>query len=450
MGRTRNFKRGVVSPPKGRCMVEQFSWCRKRKVEGKFSGGAITSDGGALLLREVDRRLKVTSRAARLLPDSRRQASCKHRVESLIRQRVYGIALGYEDLNDHERLRHDPCIQTAVGEDKELASVSTLCRFENEAERETAWAMHEVLIRTFIESFKKPPTELTLDFDATDDRVHGEQEGRFFHGYYGNYCFLPLYVYCGDQLLVSYLRQSNQDAAKHAGVILRLLVHRLRAVWPQVKITFRADSGFCRWRTLSWCERNSVQYIVGLAQNNRLLEATTGLRSRAETRFEKSGEKQRLFSSFSYAANSWSCERRVLAKVEHSIYGPNPRFVVTNLDGEPQQLYDELYCARGEMENRIKEAQLGLFADRTSCHHWWPNQLRLLLSSLAYVLVDGMRRIALQGSLLARSQVHTLRLKLFKIGAVIIRNTKTVRFLFSSNYPYQALFHQIVHKLRVT
>lgn len=431
-------------------MISEFSWCRKRKVEGFFEGGAITSDGGALLLRETDRRLKLTSRVCGKLEDRRRKASCEHSLLSLLRQRVYGLALGYEDLIDHITLRNDPCIQTAVGEDNSLASVSTLCRFENVADHQAAWAIHEVFVETFIESFDKPPEELVLDFDATDDRVHGEQEGRFFHGYYGNYCFLPLYVYCGDQLLVSYLRPSNQDAAKHAGAILRLLVNRLRSVWPEVKITFRADSGFCRWRTLAWCDRNNVEYIVGIAKNDCLIKMSSSIILKSKTYFQEGGKKQRLFSSFYYAAGTWDRKRRVIVKAEHSAYGSNPRFVVTNVKGNAKQLYDELYCARGEMENRIKEAQLGLFADRTSCSKWWSNQFRLLLSSLAYVLVDGMRRVACTGTEFARSQAQTLRIKLFKIGAVVIRNTKRVKLLFSSHYPHQELFHQIAARLRAT
>ncbi len=313
-----------------------------------------------------------------------------------------------------------------------------------------AWAIHEALVEKFIESFKKPPKELILDFDATDDRVHGEQEKRFFHGFYGNYCFLPLYVYCGEQLLVSYLRASNQDGAKHAGVVLRLLVHRLRKAWPEVKIVFRADSGFCRRRTLSWCEHNEVEYIVGLAKNSRLIDVAAQLLLHAERQYQLTGGKQRLFSEFEYAAGTWKRPRRVIVKAEHSSHGSNPRFLVTNVTGEPQHLYDKVYCMRGEMENRIKEAQLAMFADRTSCHRWWPNQFRLLLSSLAYVLVESLRRIALTSTELARARADTIRLKLFKIGAVVIRKTKRIRLLLSTYYPYQSRFAQIVEKLRST
>jgi hypothetical protein len=270
--------------------------------------------------------------------------------------------------------------------------------------------------------------------------VHGEQEGRFFHGYYREYCFLPLYVFCKDQLLVSYLRPSNQDAAKHTWAILALLVKRLRKEWPGVKIIFRGDSGFCRHRMFSWCERHDVKYIVGIGKNNNLLKITQELQTQAEQNYQAFQEKQRLFSEVNYAAGSWRISRRVLVKAEYTSQGANPRFVVTNLTGHPQFLYDEIYCARGEMENRIKEQQLDLFADRTSCHDWWANQFRLLLSSSAYILISGIRRLALSSTELSRAQCGTIRLKLFKIGAVIIRNTRRIKFLLSSSYPYQDLF----------
>jgi hypothetical protein len=279
------------------------------------------------------------------------------------------------------------------------------------------------------------------------DRVHGLQQGRFFHGYYGDWCFLPLYVFCGEQLLVSYLRPSNIDGAKHAWAILKLLVARLRAAWPKVKILFRGDSGFCRWKMLRWCERHGVDYIVGLAKNPRLLALADRLRQSAAAQFESTKEKQRHFGCIEYAAASWDRARRVIAKAEHNAQGANPRFVVTSLEGDAQQLYDELYCARGEMENRIKEQQLGLFADRTSCHGWWANQFRLLLSAAAYVLMETIRRVGLCGSELARAQVSTIRLKVLKIGTVILRNTRRIRLLFSSAYPYQELFASMLRRL---
>jgi hypothetical protein len=425
----------------------QFPACQRRVVEASFRGGDITSDGGVLLLQQADRRLGLTEAIARVLRDPRRRASCDHDLVSLLRQRVYGLALGYEDLNDHATLRRDLAIQTAVGRDTDLASAATLCRWENRADRQAAWQMHEVLVDRFIASFRRPPRKLILDFDATDDPVHGKQEGRFFHGYYDHYCFLPLYVFCRDQLLVSYLRPSKIDAAKHAWAILALLVKRLRQAWPQVKIIFRGDSGFCRWRMLSWCERHGVGYIVGLAKNARLNALTATLQREAADCCAATGTNVRWFTDLRYAAASWNRKRRVIAKLEHSAKGGNPRYVVTNLEGDGQHLYEQLYCARGEMENRIKEQQLDLFADRTSCHHWWPNQFRLLLSSLAYTLLEAIRRLALQGTELARAYVGTIRLKLLKIGAVILRNTRRIRFLLASACPYQKLFFHVAARL---
>ncbi len=272
---------------------------------------------------------------------------------------------------------------------------------------------------------------------TTTDIVHGKQERRFFHGYYDHYCFLPLYVFCRDQLLVSYLRPSKIDGAKHAWAILSLLVRRLRKAWPEVRIIFRGDSGFCRHKILTWCERHDVGYIVGIAQNQRLNAITAQWQQEAKSYFEQSNEKVRQFYELNYAAKSWYQLRRVIAKIEHTDKGGNPRYIVTNLTGEPQHLYCKLYCARGDMENRIKEQQLALFADRTSCHYWWANQFRLLLSSLAYILLETIRRIALKGTTLAHVYVNTLRLKLIKIGAVILRNTRRIRLLLASNCPYQ-------------
>jgi hypothetical protein len=425
----------------------QFPAVKKRAVSASFTGGEVTSDGGIALLRQADRRLGLTKALARVLPDPRDPERMEHPLLALVRQRVYGLAQGYEDLNDHDTLRHDLAWQTAVERDQPLASSPTLCRLENRANRPAAWAVHAVIVEQFIASFARPPAELVLDFDATDDRVHGQQEGRFFHGYYGDYCFLPLYVFCGEQLLVSYLRPANIDAARHAWAVLKLLVARLRQAWPQVKIIFRGDSGFCRWRMLRWCEDHKVGYLAGLAKNPRVLDLAQGLIGQAQADFKAQGQKQRLFGEVKYRAESWDQERRVLVKAEHTDKGSNPRFVVTNLEGEAQALYDRVYCARGEMENRIKEQQLGLFADRTSCHGWWANQFRLLLSSCAYVLLERLRALALAGTELARAQVSTIRLKLLKIGAVVLRNTRRVRLLLSSSYPYQALFSQVFKAL---
>ena len=432
-----------------KCYQRSFEFPRvnRRIVEARFDGGDITSDGGVLLLRQADRLTGLSDSIARALSDPRRQASCDHDVPGLVRQRLYAIALGYEDLNDHDGLRQDVALQTAVERDQWLASASTLCRFENRADRETAWRLHEVLLDQFIASFKRAPKKLILDFDATDDPVHGEQDGRFFHGYYRHYCFLPLYVFCGHQLLVSYLRPSNIDGAKHSWAILSLLVKRLRQVWPKVRIIFRGDGGFCRWKMLRWCDHHEVGYIIGLAKNKRLNRLTASLQDEAAACFAATGHKVRWFTDFQYAARSWDGVRRVIAKIEHSQHGVNPRYVVTNLEGDAKQLYDKLYCARGDMENRIKENQLDMFGDRTSCQHWWPNQFRLLLASLAYTLIEAIRRIALKGTELANAYVGTIRLKLFKIGAVILKNTRRIRFLLASGCPYKELYFLAANRL---
>ena len=432
------------------CNLEpiRFPSCKGRLVEASFSGGAITSDGGAVLLRQADRVLGLTERAAQALTDTRRKASCRHSLLTMVRQRVYALALGYEDLNDHDELRSDPALQTAVNADEPLAGASTLCRFEQRMGREDAVRLHEALVDRFIASFPRPPRRLVLDFDATDDPVHGMQEGRFFHGYYDRYCFLPLYVFCGDRLLAAWLRPGNSDGARHAWAILALLAKRLRLAWPKVKIVFRGDSGFCRSRMLSWCERNDVDYVVGIARNAALARKAKPVLELATMAHEASGKKVRVFDEFPYAAASWSRSRRVIVKAEHASRGANPRYVVTSLKGAPQWLYDRVYCARGDMENRIKEQQLDLFADRTSCHAWWPNQYRLLLSALAYVLLEAMRRIALAGGELANAYVGTIRLKLLKIGAVVLRNTRRIRLLLSSSSPHQGLFHTAAARLQ--
>jgi hypothetical protein len=426
----------------------EFSRLKRRALEVNFDGGDVSSDGGLLLVREVDRRLKLTERVAGALDDPRDPELITHSLRDLIRQRVYGIVQGYEDLNDHGELRQDVLLQSVLERDAPLASAPTLCRLENRASRAAAWALHRELVETFIASFQSAPEELVLDFDATDDPVHGKQQGRFFHGYYDCYCFLPLYVFCGEQLLVSYLRPSKIDGAKHAWAILALLVKRLRQAWPAVRIVLRADSGFCRTGMLTWCERHGVGYCVGLAKNARLNANTAAHREQLAQRFAITHSKQRQFVEFRYAAQTWPHERRVIARLEHAHKGDNPRYIVTNLPGDAATLYDKLYCARGEAENRIKEAQLGLFADRTSCHYFAANQFRLLLSSLAYVLVERLRALALTGTEFARLQAGTIRAKLLKIGAVITRNTRRVRVLLSSAYPYQELFCRAALALR--
>lgn len=433
-----------------------FTPVGRRQLLAGFDGGKITSDAGALLLREVAGKSKLFQRMAAVVPDPRDPELIEHEQQTMFAQRVLGIACGWEDLNDHHGLRIDPLMQVATGrdikgrdadEERPLASPATLCRLENRVSHESCVALSKLLVELFIESFDAPPAELILDFDATDDPIHGDQEGRFFHGYYDNYCFLPLYVFCGEKLLVSYLRPSNIDAARHSRAILKLLVDRLRQQWPGVKIIFRGDSGFCRWKLLRWCDRHGVDYCVGLARNKRLEKLAEPFMQEAQQQFEQTGQKQRLFTGFHYAAGSWDKERRVIHKAEHNSHGDNPRFIVTSLSDEAQSLYDHIYCARGEMENRIKEQQLGLFAGRTSCHDFNANQFRILLSSFAYNLIQTLRCTALAGTELARAQVSTIRSKLLKIGAVVITSVRRIVLRLSSAYPLKELFQKVVSRL---
>jgi len=420
-----------------------------RQVRVDFGGGDVSSDGGLIAIREVDRKMKLTERVARLLRDPRMSGKVEHKVVRMLRQRVYGICAGWEDLNDAEELRHDPLLQTLAGRDRALASASTLCRLENQQDRATAIRVSKLLVELFLDGFEKEPEELILDFDATNDPVHGHQEGRFFHGYYDEYCFLPLYVFCGDQLLVAYLRQSNQDAAKHAGAILKLLVRQIRSRFPNTRIIFRGDSGFCRDLILSWCDRFDVGYVVGIARNKVLEKKGEELQQKAAQQYAQTGQKQRLFGGFEYKAGSWNWMRWVIHKAEHTAKGSNPRFVVTSLDRDEQTVYEQRYCPRGEMENRIKE-QMQLFSDRTSAHEWWPNQWRVLLSALAYTLMEKLRSTALKGTEFAKAQMSTIRSKLLKIGAVITRNSRTVHIRLSSSFPKQQLFALIMHRLGAT
>ena len=427
--------------------VVRFPAVKRRRVEAEFSGGDITGNGGIALLSQVDRRLGLTRAVAQRLDDPRRQASCGHGLEDLLRQRLYALALGHEDLNDHQQLRHDAALQTAAGRIDALASPSTLCRLEQRADRSTAWAMHAVLFDQFVAAHPKPPRRLILDFDATDTPLHGAQEDRFFHAYYGGYCYLPLYVFCGRHLLVSYLRPSGADAARHAWAILSLLVKALRARWPKVRIVFRGDSGFCRWRLLRWCENHDVGYVVGLAKNRRVRAQAAAWIDQAEQRYRSTGRKQRRFGSVRYGARSWDRQRRVIVKAEHNLFGANPRFVVTNLTQADRYLYDRIYCARGDMENRIKDQQLDLFAGRASCHRFWGNQFRQLLSGLAYTLIEGLRRLALIHTALANASPNRIRLTLLRIGAVVLRNTRRIRLLLSSTCPHQDLFRTVAARL---
>lgn len=425
-----------------------------RQLLAQFDGGRITSDAGALLLREVAGRSRLFGRMAAAVPDPRDPAMVEHDQQTMLAQRVLGIACGWEDLNDHHGLRVDPLMQAAserdVDEQRPLASPATLCRLENRVGRGACVELSKLLVELFIESFgDSPPPELVLDFDATDDPVHGEQEGRFFHGYYDSYCFLPLYVFCGERLLVSYLRPSNIDAAKHSRAVLKLLVDRLRQAWPGVKIIFRGDSGFCRWKLMRWCDRHGVGYVIGLARNKVLEKMAEPFMLLAKQQYEQTKQKQRIFTTFDYAAGTWDRARRVIHKAEHNSQGDNPRFIVTNQGGEPQVLYDRVYCARGEMENRIKEQQLGLFAGRTSCHAFAANQFRLLLSSFAYTLIETLRRTALAGTELARAQATTIRTKLLKIGAVVTTSFRRIVLRLSSAYPLKDLFEQAARRLLV-
>lgn len=429
-----------------------FSSLGRRSVLADFAGGTITSDAGALLLREADRRLGLTAKLDAAIPDPRNQSLITHTQLTMLRQRILAIALGYEDGNDHQSLREDPLMQlvTERGIDGErpLASPPTLCRLENRVSRKTLAEVAKVFVETFIASHKAPPAELVLDFDATDDAVHGNQANRFFHGYYDSYCFLPLYVFCGHHLLAAYLRPANIDAATHAWAILSLLVKRFRQVWPGVKIIFRGDSGFCRWKMLRWCDRHDVHYLVGLAKNERLKAMAQPFMDQAKSRSEQTGEPQRVFADLTYAADTWDRKRRGIAKAEYlpgrggGDAKENFRFLVTNLPGDGQTLYEQTYCRRGDAENRIKEQQLGLFADRTSCHDFTANQFRVLLSAAAYVLLQHVRGHALAGTDLAEAQVSTMRLKLLKIGGLVKRSARRIVLHLAGGYPLKDLFRE--------
>ena len=432
-----------------------FSSLGRKKIVADFNGGDLTSDGGLPLLREVDRKIGLIDALNAAICDPRFQPLVVHEQRTLLAQRIFALAAGYEDLNDHDTLRKDTLLQDLtdrhlkVGQkpDDPLSSPPTLCRLENRLTRSDLVRMSKVLVEVFIASHDTPPKELVLDFDATNDPVHGNQEGRFFHGYYDEYCFLPLYVFCGDQLLVAYLRPANIDGAKHSRAILKLLVQRFRQVWPNVKIIFRGDSGFCRWQTMRSCDRRGVDYILGMPKNKRLERLARRSMITARWQHRATGLKQRLFEEFQYAAGTWDRPRRLIAKAEHTDQGENPRFVVTTLSGEGQDLYDRIYCARGEAENRIKEQQLGLFADRTSCHGFLANQFRVLLSAAAYVLMETLRRVGLAGTELAQAQVGTIRLKLLKIGGRLVRSVRRLVVHLASSFPLQSLLRTVLDRL---
>jgi hypothetical protein len=428
-----------------------FSSLKRQNIQADFRGGRLTSDGGALLLREEDRAVGLIDGINACIPDPRNPFFIAHSQRTLLAQRIFGIAQGYEDLNDHQNLREDFLFQIlcerGVRADLPLASPPTLCRLENRVDRQALARIAAVFLETFIRSQSTVPEELILDFDPTNDPVHGNQEMRFFHGYYDQYCFLPLYVFSGRQLLVAYLRPANIDGAKHSRAILKLLVQRFRQQWPHVRIIFRGDSGFARWKLMRWCDKHNVGYIIGLARNAALERLARRWTNASAAQFAQANQKQRLFGEFVYGAETWDRERRVIVKAEHLDQGPNSRFVVTNLVGEPQPLYDKVYCQRGDAENRIKEQQLGLFADRTSCHDFVANQFRVLLSAAAYILVDNLRRHALAETELAQAQVDTIRLKLLKIGARVVSSVRRVVIHLAQGYPLKDLFARILSRL---
>jgi hypothetical protein len=435
------------------CITEslRFSSLKRQNIQADFRGGRLTSDGGGLLLREVDRSLGLIDAIDACIPDPRHPFYIAHAQRTLLAQRIFGIALGYEDLNDQQTLREDFLFQLlcerGIKNDRPLASPPTLCRLENRVDRAALGRIAEVFVETFIRSHRTPPEELILDFDPTDDPVHGNQERRFFHGYYDAYCFLPLYVFCGSQLLVAYLRPANIDGALHARAILKLLVNRFRRQWPHVRIIFRGDSGFCRWKLMRWCDKHDVGYIIGLARNKVLERRAQPWTEASAAQFAQTQDKQRLFAEFTYAAATWDRERRVIVKAEHLQQGPNSRFVVTNLTGAPDALYDDCYCPRGDAENRLKEQQLGLFADRTSCHDFVANQFRVLLSAAAYVLLETLRRETLKETELAQAQVETIRLKLLKIGARVVGSVRRVVIHLAEGYPLKGLFACLLARL---
>lgn len=418
----------------------EFGRVGRRVIEANFDGGDLSSDGGLMLLRRVDERIGLTRAVAAVLSDPRDPARITHRLRDLIAQRLYGLCCGYEDLNDHDSLRADLLMQTAVGRAEVLASAPTLCRLEGRATRAQAVALHGVLIEQFIASRATAPAELVLDVDASDVPLHGRQELAEFHAYYDRHCYLPLYVFCGQSLLACVLRRSRIDGAKNAAAVIKLLVARLRQAWPGVRIIVRGDSGFCRQRLLRFCERAGVGYVIGLARNARLEARVAYAELMLADEYGRSGIKQRLIDEFAYAADSWNVERRVITRLEYGAQGANPRFVVTNLQEEATELYERLYCARGEAENRIKEVQLDLFGTRASCRRFAANQLRVLLAALAYTLMQRLRAIALQATELERATAATIRVRLLKIGAAVVRNTRRVRILLASHHPLRALF----------
>jgi hypothetical protein len=437
-----------------------------RRVEAAFDAGVVTSDAGALLLGATDRAVKLIDRFAGCFRDVRCAELVEHEVSTLVRQRVIGLALGYEDLNDHDRLRHDPVMAVLAGklaakrsDCAPVAGKSTLNRLELSRALPTRYhkishdgvAIERLLVDLFLEAHGQAPAQITLDLDATDDPLHGNQEGRFFHGYYDNYCYLPLYVFCGRHLLAAKLRRSNIDGAAGATAEVERIVRQIRARWPRVRILLRADSGFARDELMTWCEANGVDYLFGLAKNARLVTEIADELAAAAAESKQTGQPARRFKELIWSTrDSWSCRRRVVAKAEHTGGEANPRFVVTSLGRDQCQarpLYETLYCARGEMENRIKECQLDMFADRTSANPMAANQLRLWFASMAYVLVCALRRIALQHTQFAKATCGIIRLRLLKIGALVRTSVRRIKFAMASSCPYQDEFREAYHTL---
>jgi hypothetical protein len=435
-----------------------------RRVVAGFDGGAMTSDGGGLLLREADRRLNLLPRLSECFLDGRSPLLVKHSVAQMMAQRVYGLALGYEDLNDHEQLRQDPLLHVLAGKpemDEPLAGKSTLNRLElgdgtaNRYKKITYWkdAIDALLVDVFLEAFDPAPEQIVLDLDTTDVELHGGQEGRFFHGYYDEYCYLPLYIFCGEHILCVRLRQANIDASAGSLHEVERVVRQIRAQWGEVRIILRGDSGFCRGELMDWCEQQpKVDYVFGMARNERLRRIIAHQLAEAAVEYARTQKPARVFAEFLHTttAGSWSRARRVVAKAEHIDDKENPRYIVTSLASEAwpaQKLYEELYCARGDMENRIKE-QFHLFADRVSTETMRANQLRLYLSAMAYVLVSGLRRLGLKATELAQAQAATIRTKLFKIGALVRVSVRRVWLSMASSYPWQPLFQQVWTNLR--
>ena len=448
-----------------------------RRVTARFDGGTITSDAGGLLLREVEQHTGIIRQLAECFTDHRDEELIEHSLEELLRQRIFGLALGYEDLNDHDQLRHDPLLATVVGkrdptghdrrrwrdQGKALAGRNTLNRLEltprgaNSTSRykkivADQGQIESVFVDVFLQLHPRPPQRIVLDLDATDDPLHGNQLGKFFHGYYKSYCFLPLYIFCGDHLLCAKLRPANIDGAAGSVKQLDRIVRRIRQEWPEVQIVIRGDSGFCREDIMTWCEANDVEYILGLAKNVRLKRILGDELDQAEQQFKETARAARVFKDFTYQTHkSWSRARRVVGKAEHLRKGANPRFVVTSLSSEEfeaRRLYEQEYCARGEMENRIKEQQLYLFADRTSCHTMRANQLRLWFSSMAYTLLQVIRQFGLQGTKFARARCDTIRLKLLKIGASVRVTVRRVWLSMAESCSSKQLFATVYTNLK--